>query len=115
MQNAFSFSIPQIFWNAGCQLVALNYQTPGNGIFHLTLAANKVGLRDLVNQKTVLQAPVPGKPISVNRGLNRLNPGIKFILRLISVPESTISTIQRINQGLNLTHLERSMNSLIGE
>ena len=59
--------------------------------------------------------PVPGKPISVNRGLNRLNPGIKFILRLISVPESTISTIQRINQGLNLTHLERSMNSLIGE
>ena len=60
-------------------------------------------------------APVPGKPISVNRGLNRLNPGIKFILRLISVPESTISTIQRINQGLNLTHLERSMNSLIGE
>ena len=61
------------------------------------------------------QAPVPGKPISVNRGLNRLNPGIKFILRLISVPESTISSIQRINQGLNLTHLERSMNSLIGE
>lgn len=22
--------MPQIFWNAGCQMVALNFQTPGN-------------------------------------------------------------------------------------
>ena len=33
-------------------------------------------------------APVPGKQISANRGLNPFNPGIKFILRLVSVPES---------------------------
>ena len=45
----------------------------------------------------MLEAPVPGKPISANRRLNPLNPGIKFILRLVSVPESTISAIQRIN------------------
>ena len=43
------------------------------------------------------QAPVPGKPISANRGLNPFNPGIKVILRLVSVPESTISAIQGIN------------------
>ena len=42
-------------------------------------------------------APVPGKPISANRGLNHLNPGIKFNPRLVSVPESPISTIQGIN------------------
>ena len=75
----------------------------------------KMEISYIWSDKFLYQAPVPGKPISVNRGLNRLNPGIKFILRLISVPESTISTIQRINQGLNLTHLERSINSLIGE
>ena len=45
----------------------------------------------------IVRAPVPGKPISANRRLNPLNPGIKFILRLVSVPESTISAIQRIN------------------
>ena len=44
-----------------------------------------------------LQAPVPGKPISANRGLNPSNPWIKLILRLVSVPESTISDIQGIN------------------
>ena len=42
-------------------------------------------------------ALVPGKPLSTNRGLNPFNPGIKFILRLVSVPESTISAIQGIN------------------
>ena len=60
------------------------------------------------------QAPVPGKPISVNRGLNLANPGSEFILRLDSVPESTINTNQVINEGLNLIHLARSINSLIG-
>lgn len=25
--------MPQVFWNAGCQLVALNYQTLGNFVF----------------------------------------------------------------------------------
>ena len=59
-------------------------------------------------------APVPGKPISANRGLNLANRGWKFILRLDSVPESTINTNQVINEGLNLIHLARSINSLIG-
>ena len=59
-------------------------------------------------------APVPGKPISVNRGLNLANRGRKFILRLDSVPESTINTNQVINEGLNLIYLARSINSLIG-
>ena len=43
------------------------------------------------------QARVPGKPISANRGLNRFNTRRKFTLRLVSVSESTISTIQEIN------------------
>ena len=61
-------------------------------------------------------APVPGKPISANRGLlNLTNPALKFIRRLDSVPESTINTNQVINEGLNLIHLARSINSLIGE
>ena len=60
------------------------------------------------------QAPFPGKPISANRGLNLANPGLKFILRLDSVPESTINTNLGINEGLNLIHLARSINSLIG-
>ena len=67
---------------------------------------------------TILQlialAPVPGKPIRANRGLNLANPGLKFILRLDSVPESTINTNLGINEGLNLIHLARSINSLIG-
>ena len=40
---------------------------------------------------TELQAPSPGKPISVNQELNLANPGLKFILRSDSVPESTIN------------------------
>ena len=43
------------------------------------------------------QAPVPGKPISPNPGLNPHNPGLRFIPRLVSVPESSISAIQGIN------------------
>ena len=55
-----------------------------------------------------------GKPISANRGLNLANRGWKFILRLDSVPESTINTNQVINEGLNLIHLASPINSLIG-
>ena len=58
------------------------------------------------------QAPVPGKPISANRGLNLANRGWKFMVRLDSVPESAINTNQVINEGL--IHLARSINSLIG-
>ena len=58
-------------------------------------------------------APVPGKSISANRGLNLANPGLKFILRLDSNPESTINTNQVINKGLNLIHVARLINSLI--
>ena len=68
----------------------------------------------MTSQRDYAQAPVPGKPISANRGLNLANPGLKFILRLDSVPESTINTNLGINEGLNLIHLARSINSLIG-
>lgn len=40
-----------------------------------------------------VQAPVVGKPISANPRLNRPNPRLKFNPRLVSVPESAISTI----------------------
>ena len=42
-------------------------------------------------------APVVRKPISANPRLNRLNPQNKFVLRLNSVPRSSISTIQVLN------------------
>ena len=44
----------------------------------------------------LLQAPVPEKTISANRGLNPANQGIKFVLRLDCVPQNTISTIPGI-------------------
>ena len=43
-----------------------------------------------------IQAPVPEKTISANRGLNPANQGIKFVLRLDCVPQNTISTIPGI-------------------
>ena len=43
------------------------------------------------------QAPVPGKPISANRGLNIANRRINFMPLLDSVPESTIN----LNLGIN--------------
>ena len=52
-----------------------------------------VTVNDLINA----QAPVPGKPISANQGLNLANRGINFIPRLDTVPESTIN----INLGIN--------------
>ena len=42
-------------------------------------------------------APVVRKPISANPRLNRPNPRNKFVLRLNSVPRSSISTIQGLN------------------
>ena len=42
-------------------------------------------------------APVVRKPISANPRLNRANPQNKFVLRLNSVPRSSISTIQGLN------------------
>ena len=42
-------------------------------------------------------APVPGKPISANRGLNIANRRINFIPLLDSVPEFTIN----LNLGVN--------------
>ena len=61
-----------------------------------------------------LHAPVPGKPIIANSGLNIANRRINFIPRLDSVPESTIKNNLGINYVLNLTHLARTINSLIG-
>lgn len=58
-------------------------------------------------------APVVGKPITANPRLGRPKPRSKFILRLSCVPRSSISTIQGLNWGLNLTHLSRWINSLI--
>ena len=52
-----------------------------------------VTVNDLINA----QAPIPGKPISANRGLNLANWGINFIPRLETVPESMIN----INLGIN--------------
>ena len=49
-----------------------------------------------------------------NSGLNIANCGINFIPRLDSVPESTIKTNLGIKYVLNLIHLARMINSLIG-
>ena len=46
---------------------------------------------------TTIQAPVPGNPISANRGLNIANRRINVIPLLDSVPESTIN----LNLGIN--------------
>ena len=59
-------------------------------------------------------APVPAKPIIANPGLNIANRGKNFIPRLDSVPESTIKTNPGMSNELNLTHLARTINSLIG-
>ena len=69
------------------------------------------------NSRILNLARVPGKPISANvadRGLNLTNRGISVIPRLDSVPESTINFNLGMNYVLNLTHLARSINSLIG-
>ena len=60
------------------------------------------------------QAPGPGKPIIAYPGFNIANRGINFIPRLDFVPESTIKTNLGTNYVLNLTHLARTINSLIG-
>ena len=52
---------------------------------------------DNATPKKKAQAPVVRKPISANPRLNRLNPRNKFVLRLNSVPRSSISTIQGLN------------------
>ena len=44
-----------------------------------------------------VQAPVVRKPIRANPRLNRPNPRNKFVLRLNSVPRSSVSTIQGLN------------------
>ena len=44
-----------------------------------------------------VQARVPRKPISANRGLNLVNRGIHFVPRLVPVPESMINH----NLGIN--------------
>ena len=60
------------------------------------------------------QASGPGKPIIAYPGLNIANRGINFIPRLHFVPESTIKTNLGTNYVLTLTHLARTINSLIG-
>ena len=57
-------------------------------------------------KQALILTQVPGKPISANRGKI-------FIQRLDSVPESVINLNLGINYVLNLTHLSRSINSLI--
>ena len=52
--------------------------------------------------------------LSLIQDFNIPNRGINFIPRLDSVPESTIKTNLGINYVLNLTHLVRTLNSLIG-
>ena len=53
-------------------------------------------LQTIVSDQNLL-APVVRKPISANPRLNRPNRRNKFVLRLNSVPRSSISTIQRLN------------------
>ena len=61
-------------------------------------------------------APVPGKPISGNQGLNIANHIIiNFVAWLDSVPDSMMKPNLGINCMLNLTHWARSINSPIGE
>ena len=60
------------------------------------------------------QAPGPGKPIIAYPGSNIAYRGINFIPRLDFVPESRIKTNLGTNYVLNLTHLARTINSLIG-
>ena len=57
-------------------------------------------------------SPVVRKPISANPRLNRPNPRNKFILRLNSVPRSSVSTIQGLRVKFNTA--ARWINSLIG-
>ena len=66
------------------------------------------------SMRTRALVPVPGKPISANPGLNIANRVINFFSRLDSVPESAINPNLGINCVSNLTHLARSINSLIG-
>ena len=54
-------------------------------------------------KQALIQARLPGKPISANRGLNLANRGINFIQRLDSVPESAINLNLGIIYVLNLT------------
>ena len=54
-------------------------------------------------KQALIQARLPGKPISANRGLNLANCGINFIQRLDSVPESAINLKLGIIYVLNLT------------
>ena len=57
-----------------------------------------------------VQNRVPQTPTSANQGLKSPNPRLKSGQRLNSVSQTLI----RANRGLNLTHLARWVNSLIG-
>ena len=56
---------------------------------------NKISVFPLTLEEK--QVPVPGRPISANRGLNIANRRINFIPLLDSVPEFTIN----LNLGVN--------------
>ena len=118
IKGMFRSFVPRYFCNFRLQLPPLITDTLGtyNSVF-VPAGVRHSGSYFQYSLSTflILRAPVPGKPISANRGLNLANRGWKFILRLDSVPESTINTNQVINEGLNLIHLARSINSLIGE
>ena len=80
---------------------------------------NSYSMRCLNKWTGILEFSIPGpsvvrKRISANPRLNQHNPRSKFDLWFNSVPWRMISTIQRLNYGLNLTHLARWINSLIG-
>ena len=62
-----------------------------------TVKLNRCYNSGLILQKIDNHAPVPGKPISANQGLNIANRWINFIPLLDSVPESTIN----LNLGIN--------------
>ena len=84
---------------------------------HLSYKRDQVKMRDYMDRRVTsttwgppplckqapIQARLPGKPISANRGLNLANRGINFIQRLDSVPESAINLNLGIIYVLNLT------------
>ena len=61
------------------------------------MGGNEFDAKTFVVVECEIQAPVVRKPISANPRLNRPNPRNKFILRLNSVPQSSISTTRGIN------------------
>lgn len=67
--------MPQMFWNAGCQMVALNFQTMGEGIPR--------SLRTLPCPS--YHHPMPGDGVRTDRGLRMFVEALDTHYRCVSV------------------------------